>query len=114
MTAPSEQAIAADGSFTKANLGAKQESSDLIDTDSDTQSVSGTQKHSGLNASRFNSHNVDLLGENSGSWTGALAQNKSYMHDLASILWTEDFEIAGAEDPEIAQTVESFARMHFN
>ncbi|KUI58576.1 hypothetical protein VP1G_05824 [Cytospora mali] len=65
---------------------AEQDSTDAIGTDTQEPSSSAPDGLSGLNASRFNADNVDLLGETSGSWTGVLAENKSHMEDLMSII----------------------------
>ncbi|KUI74425.1 hypothetical protein VM1G_09769 [Cytospora mali] len=64
---------------------AEQDSTDTIGTDTQEPSSSAPDGLSGLNASRFNAGNVNLLGETSGSWTGVLAKNESYMEDLMSL-----------------------------
>lgn len=90
VTAPAEQGNA-DGVSCASENSMKwstepQGSSDAMEIDTEEPSSSVLDGHCGLNASMFNSDRIDLLGETSGSWTGALAKNKSYMEDLMSIL----------------------------
>ncbi|ROW00732.1 hypothetical protein VMCG_06543 [Cytospora schulzeri] len=63
-----------------------QGSSNIEEIEAEEPSSDALDEHSGLNASRYNTDNVDLLGETSGSWTGVLAKNMSYMRDLMSLL----------------------------
>lgn len=68
----------------------------------------------GLNSSRHNKNGVDLLGQSSGQFTGALSRNKSHLEDLMLIDRVEDFEVIRANDPEVAEIADRFARVHFD
>lgn len=68
----------------------------------------------GLNSSRHNKKGVDLLGQSAGQFTGALSSNKSHLEDLMLIDRVEDFEVIRANDPEVAEIADRFARVHFD
>lgn len=68
----------------------------------------------GLNSSRHNKNGVDLLGQSAGQFTGALSKNKSHLEDLMLIDRVEDFEVIRANDPEVAEIADRFARVHFD
>lgn len=68
----------------------------------------------GLNSSRHNKNGVDLLGQSKGQFTGALSRNKSHLEDLMLIDRVEDFDVIRANDPEIAEIADRFARVHFD
>lgn len=89
VTAPDEQGNADGVSSAHGNSmqwdTEPQETPDTMEVETEEPSPSILDGHRGLNASMFNSDHVDLLGETSGSWTGILAENKSYMEDLMSI-----------------------------
>ncbi|KKY30376.1 hypothetical protein UCDDA912_g09679 [Diaporthe ampelina] len=68
----------------------------------------------GLNSSRHNTNGVDLLGQSSGQFTGALSRNKSHLEDLMLIDRVEDFDVIRANDPEVAEIADRFARVHFD
>ncbi|KAK7746415.1 hypothetical protein SLS53_002374 [Cytospora paraplurivora] len=110
ITAPTEQGSAPGAPSARQSLGS---SSDLMRRESE-QPSSDSDRQSGLNASRFNTDHVDLLGGSSGSWTGVLAKDKSYVQDLLGLIWKEDPEIACADDPVAAETVNLLEAMHFN
>lgn len=89
VTAPDEQGNADGISSAHENSmqwdTEPQETPDAMEVETEEPPPTILDDHSGLNASMFNPGRVDLLGEASGSWTGVLAQNKSYMEDLMSI-----------------------------
>lgn len=68
----------------------------------------------GLNSSRHNKNGVDLLGQSAGQFTGALSKDKSHLEDLMLIDRVEDFEMIRANDPEVAEIADRFARVHFD
>lgn len=68
----------------------------------------------GLNSSRHNQNGVDLLGQSAGQFTGALSKNKSHLEDLMLIDRVEDFDVIRANDPEVAEIADRFARVHFD
>lgn len=68
----------------------------------------------GLNSSRHNKKGADLLGQSAGQFTGALSKNKSHLEDLMLIDRVEDFEVIRANDPEVAEIADRFARVHFD
>ncbi|KAK2615693.1 hypothetical protein N8I77_002430 [Diaporthe amygdali] len=70
-------------------------------------------KMTGLNSSRHNKNGVDRLGQSAGQFTGALSRDKSYLEDLMLIDRVEDFDVIRANDPEIAEIADRFARVHF-
>lgn len=67
----------------------------------------------GLNSSRHNKGGADIIGQSAGQFTGALSRDKSYLMDLMSIDQSEDFEVIRANDPEVAEIADRFARVHF-
>lgn len=68
----------------------------------------------GLNSSRHNKKGADLLGQSAGQFTGALSKNKSHLEDLMLIDRVEDFGVIRANDPEVAEIADRFARVHFD
>lgn len=68
----------------------------------------------GLNSSRHNKKGGDILGQSAGQFTGALSMNKSHLADLMLIDRVEDFEMIRANDPEVAEIADRFARVHFD
>ncbi|ROW10077.1 hypothetical protein VPNG_06487 [Cytospora leucostoma] len=110
ITAPTEYGSASGARSSRQSLGS---SSDPMRRESEQPSFA-SDRQSGLNASRFNTDRVDLLGGSSGSWTGVLAKDKSYVQDLMGLIWKEDPEVVCAEDPVVAETVNLLDAMHFN
>ncbi|KAI3400136.1 hypothetical protein diail_4367 [Diaporthe ilicicola] len=74
-------------------------------------SVSGEMN--GLNSSRHNKNGVDRLGKSARHFTGSLSKNNSHWKDLALIDNEEDVDVIRANDPEIAEIADRFARIHF-
>lgn len=68
----------------------------------------------GLNSSRHNKKGGDILGQSAGQFTGALSKNKSHLADLMLIDRVEDFDVIRANDPEVAEIADRFARVHFD
>lgn len=68
----------------------------------------------GLNSSRHNKKGANILGQSAGQFTGALSMNKSHLEDLMLIDGVEDFEVIRANDPEVAEIADRFARVHFD
>lgn len=68
----------------------------------------------GLNQSRHNRNGVDLLGQSAKQFTGVLSTNKSHMEDLMLLDRVENFEVIRANDPEVAEIADRFARVHFD
>lgn len=68
----------------------------------------------GLNSSRHNRNGVDLLGQSAKQFTGVLSTNKSHMEDLMLLDRVENFEVIRANDPEVAEIADRFARVHFD
>lgn len=67
----------------------------------------------GLNSSRHNRNGVDILGQSAGQFTGALSRDKSHLEDLMLLDGVEDFDVIRAQDPEVAEIADRFARVNF-
>ncbi|KAG8168716.1 hypothetical protein KVR01_001465 [Diaporthe batatas] len=67
----------------------------------------------GLNSSRHNKDGGDVLGTVAGQFTGVLANDKSHLADLMCLDGGEDFDLIRAQDPEVAEIADRFARVSF-
>lgn len=68
----------------------------------------------GLNSSRHNSDGGDVLVRVAGQFTGVLANDKSHLADLMLLDRMEDFDVIRAQDPEVAEIADRFARVSFD